>query len=208
MAATIIYNGKTTEVEAGKTATLSCGGKKARTVITVNFGTAGAITYNGSTTQVEAGKIATLQCAGKKMIGDVFVAVEREIDELAGTWVIKSNNTNLAENITFSVKGVATFVDPSSSSSALATYQDTFSTFEFSTKNTSSKKLYADSTSAYNRYRGDSMVTVKVSGGTYAISNNVDLITLLCTITITSKLTEVPNGDKLLTWLKANAKKQ
>ena len=71
----ISYNGETTEMTEGQTATLACANKKAKVNIVIAFGSAGAITYNGSTTEVEAGKTATLQCAGKKMTSDVLITV-------------------------------------------------------------------------------------------------------------------------------------
>lgn len=77
MATDINYNGTSIgTLEAGKTATLACKGKKARGNIVVAFNGAGSITIDGSATEVEAGKTATLQCAGKKMTSDVYVAVE------------------------------------------------------------------------------------------------------------------------------------
>ena len=88
--AVITYNGKTTEVAAGKTATLACNGKKAITAIAVKFTGAGTITYKGYTTELEAGKTATLQCAGKKMTGDVYVTVEgkeKKLVDLTGATV-------------------------------------------------------------------------------------------------------------------------
>ena len=80
MAVIITYNGKITEVEAGKTATLSCNGKKALSPIVMQFTNAGSISYNGKITEVEAGKTATLQCEGKKMMGDVYVTVQKKED--------------------------------------------------------------------------------------------------------------------------------
>lgn len=97
MAANITYNGTTIEVNAGKTATLSCGGKKAITAISVQFGTEGSVTYNGSTTEVESGKTATLSCAGKKMKSNVAVAVN-ELN-IAAPVVSKESETIVISNI-------------------------------------------------------------------------------------------------------------
>lgn len=75
MATEITYNGATTSLEAGQTATLACSSKKAVTNIVVVFGSDGAITYNGTETAVSAGQTATMECAEKKMLTDVLVTV-------------------------------------------------------------------------------------------------------------------------------------
>lgn len=71
---TITYGGVSTEVEAGKKATLVCNGKKMTSDVVIAFESNGTITYNGSVTSVVSGKTATLRCAGKRMKGDVSIA--------------------------------------------------------------------------------------------------------------------------------------
>lgn len=73
---TITYNGATlAELEAGQTATFPQG-VKAKTDVSIAFGSKGSITYNGKTTEIEAGKTANLLCGGKKFGTDVVVSVE------------------------------------------------------------------------------------------------------------------------------------
>lgn len=90
----ITYNGATTSLEAGQTATLSCAEKKAVTDIVVAFASSGTITYNGTETSVEAGQTATMECEGKKMLSDVVVSLQKaEDDSIVGTWVINETPT-------------------------------------------------------------------------------------------------------------------
>jgi hypothetical protein len=106
----LIYNGNTTEMASGKTATLACNGKKAISNIAVAFGTAGTIKYNGTETSVESGKTATLLCADKKMKSDVVVALG-ELEDVLGTWVFNeflSINTNKKWSVNFSTKANST----------------------------------------------------------------------------------------------------
>lgn len=70
----ITYNGITTSVEEGKTATLACNGKRMKTDIVVDVRTSSWVEYNGKNTAVEKGKTATLACAGKKMLSNVCVS--------------------------------------------------------------------------------------------------------------------------------------
>lgn len=76
---TITYNGTTlAELEAGQTATFPQG-VKAKTDVSIAFGSKGSITYKGVTTAIEAGKTANLLCSGKKFGTDVVVSVEAEV---------------------------------------------------------------------------------------------------------------------------------
>lgn len=74
---TITYNGtELASLEEGQTATFSCEGTKAKTNVSILFGSKGSITYKGVITEIEAGKTANLLCADKKFGTDVVVAVE------------------------------------------------------------------------------------------------------------------------------------
>lgn len=81
MATEITYNGVTSELDGGKTATLECNGKKMKSDIVITFGSNGSITYNGIQTDVETGKTATLQCAGKKMMGDLVIVTAESVSD-------------------------------------------------------------------------------------------------------------------------------
>lgn len=71
--AEITYNGTTTSLEEGKTATMSCNGKVMASDIVIAFTEAGSVTYNGKITNVEAGKTSTMSCNGKRMESDVVI---------------------------------------------------------------------------------------------------------------------------------------
>lgn len=114
--------------------------------------------------------------------GALYVLEEEEEteDELAGTWVFNSSPN----------------ISASQSWEVLFTYGDFVDiNYGIATKYTSSTQLirysdeYGDMQTAYNSTSGWVTDSLK-------------------TIHITSKLSEVTNGDTLLTWLKANATKQ
>lgn len=217
MAATITYNGNTTEVGDGKTATLACSGKKALTPISVNFATAGSITYNGSTTEVEAGKTATLQCAGKKMTGDVYVAVYKAADELAGTWVLNETlvfskvKQSYAVNGTYHTLNIDNQLIEVEFDSIVRDYYGSNSRVEICAKDGYTADNYV-----FNAYytSGSSMAltgSIRVQYGVdydRRIPNTDANFVALRTFTITSNLADVTNGAALLEWLKVNAVKQ
>ena len=73
---TITYNGtELASLEEGQTANFDCEGTRAKTNVSILFGSKGSITYKGVTTEIEAGKTATLLCAGKKFATEVVVAI-------------------------------------------------------------------------------------------------------------------------------------
>lgn len=71
--ATITYNGKIAELTEGKTATLECAGKRAKTDIVAVLDVYRTLLYKGTCKAVGRGKTVTLQCAGKKMATDLLV---------------------------------------------------------------------------------------------------------------------------------------
>lgn len=75
IAVNIAYKGVTTYIPNTKTATLTCGGKKSLTNISMTFISPGSITYGNDTKYIAAGQTATLPCAGKKMKSNVVVSV-------------------------------------------------------------------------------------------------------------------------------------
>ena len=78
----ITYKDVTTEIEAGKIATLACKGKTMKSNIVVrcppyvSYG--GSISYNGKITDVSGNRSATLLCKDKRMKDDVVIKANEE----------------------------------------------------------------------------------------------------------------------------------
>lgn len=129
-------------------------------------------------------------------------------DPLAGTWVLNTSLTLPSSNVAFdaSLEGSMymysidnTLYDGTIGSFSLR--NDLYYIFELQGTNVPNSHFYSDKTSGDILCYNDMDETVTTSP-----SSNDGL--LLRTFTITSKLSEVTNGDTLLAWLQVNATKQ
>lgn len=199
---TITYNGnEIASLEAGKTATLACAGKKAVTDIVVAFGSGGSITYDGTTTDVEAGKTANLLCSGKKFATDVVVAVAVADDSIIGTWLL--NETLLSIDPTpgnLSVNGE--FHDYNSNVLSFSLFKAPSNAFELN-----------QAWNIRNSYYTDDVGTADLDGD-YIRSQNVSytLVDKNSEVGVKLRTFTIINGDDvdneaLKTWLKVNATK-
>jgi hypothetical protein len=139
---------------------------------------------------------------------DWFIGVTEEVaeqDELAGTWLLNASLTKVSTRIQSGVDG--TFKSLSNGNIV----QRNILSFNILPKDNPTLQIIAEETGT-NSYYND-------SGNIYGIDNNnkswtIDLDTPtgydLRLVNITSTLAQMQpyNGDKLLTWLKANATKQ
>ena len=205
MSTKITYNGRTTELADGYIATLPCKDYKMETDVVVEAPEAVVVADSPLPTEVstEAEMTALLTSGevggvykytgttGTYENGALYVLEEEAEDELQGTWVF--NNT---------------IIMPSSY------LFDNYSSWLFNfdgTWNSDNTNFYGIMvgnaySSSYNSV--DFCTDSGDNDWTYFWRSDVGFLSIGKTINITSKLSEVTNGEALLTWLKANATKQ
>lgn len=73
IAVTVEFNGKSYDLEVGKTGVISCANIRMETDFWVTFHATASFSYDGLTTVGEVGKRTGLKCAGKWMLSDIVV---------------------------------------------------------------------------------------------------------------------------------------
>lgn len=218
MSATIIYDGKTTSLETGQTATFPVANCKLSSDIVIALNADAIIDYNGRAKYVLDGQTATLACKGKQMLTDVEVELSRT-DFLQGTWVLNEKIYQSDEAMEFIVSGSFDAYTMSKEHDLISlnsihiggqgedAIQLTNSTFASKTKSYTYCRGYSKSGIGsiiwYARYVSE---TYPNNNRTKSYNSSNSLSSR--TFTITSKLTEVENGEILLSWLRKNAVKQ
>ena len=122
----------------------------------------------------------------KAYMGETLVYEKSQQDELAGTWVV--NNT-ITFNSSIGLPNISSFNFTSNNTLFYGFY------FDFNSD--------GDNSLGYRTNQAYSYVEIYNSRGNIVAGKEV-----YKTITITSKLSEVTNGNELLTWLQANGVKQ
>ena len=144
------------------------------------------IVINGTTYSIDSSKINdsinALHTAFDKLQSS---SSEETEDELAGTWVFNS---------TIGLPTISEF------NFIFISYSQTMTSLRFKTSISDRDYMYY----VYGEGEDDEALACSGAFGALSIWNDTEYQT----ITITSKLSEVTNGDALLTWLKANATKQ
>lgn len=131
------------------------------------------------------------------------------IDELAGTWVLNSTLTipTVSVSMDYTLEGSMNVFDSSNSIystdiGSFSLYTDyTYGCFNLQATNIAYNTYY------YERTHGN-ISGCNDNDDSYSVSADSSDGLFLRSFTITSKLSEVTNGDTLLTWLKVNATKQ
>ena len=167
------------------------------------------IKYNGSTiASLEAGQTVRLNCEGKKMADDVHIIIPKVVDPLAGTWIL--NDVLNKPDITTQFKAIG----------RMTTYGKSIIMAEFTWgllhNNTNSIYVFSVSTMSNkypgydNNYSNKGDVWIRYYSQDYTMTSSKTMAysgTDYAKLEITSSLAESENGEALLTWLQANARK-
>lgn len=227
---TITYNGtELASLEEGQTATFPQG-VKAKTDVSIVFGSKGSITYKGVTTEIEKGKTANLLCAGKKFATDVVVAVEKAEESIVGTWVFNDFSTveipplqriNLSCEGTFiglDEKGNVTEISLTTIRIRIADANATGATYtyNFGLVGVPMSDANCDSQTRINFEGNESAYSLHTFGSStrntammaYTEKYGVYTANEITTFTVTNIDQSQENYHLVLSWLKANATKQ
>jgi hypothetical protein len=193
---TIVYDGTTINVDSAKLATAA-----SNLAATLNgfAGSGASIVVNGVTYGIDSAKLNSAKENMSGTLGEMAGVVEEE-DELQGTWVLNANVTDI--DIVFTA-------GPMEAESYNGVYSIEKSSDKYITvTNTGVKALIFSTPSGGEKYGYFHGRTGSKWKWQYGYANADYYSTSAPTLLIYSKLSEVTNGDALLTWLKANATKQ